>query len=74
MSDIGFSYLDELKREAYATPSTDDLVKAGTHGAGLTQLLAMNAAGYRFGDVATFVHARDHGVSARYIEALRDAG
>lgn len=74
MSDIGFSYLDELKRENYATPSTDDLVRAGTHGAGLKQLLAMNAAGYRFGDVATFVHARDHGVSATYIEALRTAG
>ena len=74
MSDIGFAYLDELKREAYATPTTDDLVRAGTHGAGLKQLLAMNAAGYRFGDVATFVHARDHGVSAKYIEALKAAG
>jgi hypothetical protein len=74
LSDIGFAYLDELKREAYATPSTDDLVRAGTHGAGLRQLLAMNAAGYRFGDVATFVRARDHGVSARYIEALKAAG
>ena len=74
MSDIGFAYLDELKREAYATPSTDDLVRAGTHGAGLKQLLAMNAAGYRFGDVATFVHARDHGVSATYIAALKAAG
>jgi hypothetical protein len=74
MGDIGFAYLDELKRENYATPSTDDLVKAGTHGAGLKQLLAMNAAGYRFGDVPTFVHARDHGVSAKYIEALRAAG
>ena len=74
MSDIGFAYLDELKREAYATPTADDLVRAGTHGAGLKQLLAMNAAGYRFGDVATFVHARDHGVSARYIEALKAAG
>ena len=74
MSDIGFAYLDELKREAYATPSADDLVRAGTHGAGLKQLLAMNAAGYRFGDVATFVHARDHGVSATYITALKAAG
>lgn len=74
MSDIGFAYLDELKREAYATPSAEDLVRAGTHGAGLKQLLAMNAAGYRFGDVASFVHARDHGVSAKYIEALKAAG
>jgi hypothetical protein len=74
MSDIGFAYLDELKREAYATPTTDDLVRAGTHGAGLRQLLAMNDAGYRFGDVATFVHARDHGVSATYITALKAAG
>ena len=46
MSDIGFASLDELKREAYATPTTEDLVRAGTHGAGLKQLLAMNAAGY----------------------------
>ena len=74
MSDVGLAYVDELKRERYATPSTDDLVRAGTHGAGLKQLLAMDAAGYRFGDVASLVHARDHGVSATYIEALRAAG
>jgi hypothetical protein len=74
LSGIGLAYVDELKRQRYATPSTDDLVRAGLHGAGLKQLLAMDAAGYRFGDVATFVHARDHGVSAKYIEALRAAG
>ncbi|WP_372782379.1 hypothetical protein [Phenylobacterium sp.] len=74
MSDIGLAYLDELKREAYATPTADDLVKAGTHGAGLRQLRAMDAAGYRFGDLATFVQLRDHGVSARYVEALRAQG
>ena len=65
MSDIGFAYIDELKREAYATPTTDDLVKAGTHAANLKYLTAMNAAGYRFGDVPSLIHARDHGVSAK---------
>ncbi|HXA38706.1 MAG TPA: hypothetical protein VNW53_06880 [Phenylobacterium sp.] len=74
MSDIGFAYLDELKREGYATPSTLDLARAAIHGAGLKQLLAMNAAGYRFGDVATLVKMRDHGVSARYVTALKDYG
>jgi hypothetical protein len=74
LNDIGFAYLDELKREAYATPNTADLVRAGIHGAGLKPLLAMNAAGYRLGDVATLVKMRDHGVTARYVTALRDAG
>jgi len=74
MNDIGLAYLDELKHEAYATPSSADLVRAGIHGAGLKSLLAMNAAGYRFGDVATLVKMRDHGVTARYVTALREAG
>ena len=67
MSDMGFDYVDELKREAYATPDTALLVKASEHGAGLRQLVAMNAAGYRFGDVENFIRIRDHGVSARYV-------
>ena len=72
--DIGLPYLDELKRERYATPTVDDLVRAGTHGAGLKQLKAMDALGYHFGDVPSLVRVRDHGVSARYIEALRSSG
>ena len=72
--DIGFPYLDELKRQGYANPGLDDLMRAGTHGAGLRHLKAMDAAGYRFGTVANLVKARDHGVSARYVEALRAAG
>jgi hypothetical protein len=72
--DIGFAYLDELKRQRYATPAVDDLVRAGQHGAGLKQLQAMDAAGYRFDDVATLVRLRDHGVSARYVEALNGYG
>ena len=74
MSDTGFAFLDELKRQAYATPSADDLVRAGTHGASLKYLTAMSEAGYRFGDVAALVHARDHGVSARFVGELKAAG
>jgi hypothetical protein len=74
MNDIGLGYVDELKREGYATPAVDDLVRAGTHGAGMKQLTAMDAAGYRFGDVATLVRMRDHGVSAKYIGTLKDFG
>lgn len=74
MNDVGLAYLDELKREGYATPTAGDLARAAIHGAGLKQLLAMNAAGYRFGDVATLVKMRDHGVSARYVTALKDYG
>jgi hypothetical protein len=72
--DIGFAYLDELKRQRYATPGVADLVRAGEHGAGLRQLAAFDAAGYRFGDVPTLIKVRDHGVSARYVEALNGYG
>ena len=72
--DIVFAYLDELKREDYATPDATDLVHAGTHGAGMKHLLAMNAAGYRFGDVATLVKLRDHGISAHYVGSLTELG
>jgi hypothetical protein len=74
MFDMGYAYLDELKRQGYATPSSDDLLRAATHGAGLKTLKAMDAAGYRFSDVASLVHARDHGVSPRFLQALADAG
>ena len=74
MGDMGYAYLDELKREAYATPDVALLVKAGEHGAGLRQLTAMNAAGYRFGDVENFIRIRDHGVSARYVGELAGYG
>lgn len=74
LHDIGLAYVDELKREGYATPAAGDLVLAGTHGAGLRQLKAMDAVGYRFGDVASLVRVRDHGVSAAYIQALRSYG
>ncbi len=74
MFDIGLPYLDELKRERYATPTLQELVMAGTHGAGLKQLKAMDAVGYHFGDVSSLIRVRDHGVSARYIEGLRGYG
>ena len=73
-SNIGLDYVDELKREHYATPTPENLVQAGQHGASLKQLKAMDAAGYRFGDVPTLVRVRDHGVSARYLEELRKDG
>lgn len=72
--DIGFTYLDELKRDGYATPSADTLGRAGPHGAGLKQLRALDAAGYRLGDVESLIRVRDHGVSARYVEALSRYG
>ena len=72
--NIGYDYVDELKRQAYATPTPDDLVHAGEHGASLKQLRAFDAAGYRFHDLAALSRVRDHGVSARFIEALRVDG
>ncbi len=74
MGDMGYAYLDELKREAYATPDVALLVKAGEHGASLRQLVAMDAAGYRFGDVENFIRVRDHGVSAKYVGELKGYG
>jgi hypothetical protein len=74
MGDMGFDYVDELKREAYATPDAATLVRAGEHGASLKQLRAMDAAGYRFGTVENFIRIRDHGVSARYVSELKGYG
>ncbi len=74
MGDMGFAYLDELKHEAYATPDAATLVEASEHGAGLRQLKALDAAGYRFGTVQALIRVRDHGVSARYVTELADYG
>jgi hypothetical protein len=74
MGDMGFAYVDELKRQAYATPDAATLVKAGEHGVSMHQLKAMDAAGYRFGDLESFIHVRDHGVSARYVAELDGYG
>jgi len=74
LHDLGLAYVDELNRQRYAKPTPTDLVAAAHHGAGLKQLQAMDAVGYRFGDVATLVRVRDHGVSARYITELKAYG
>jgi hypothetical protein len=74
MDDIGVAYLDELRRQRYATVSVDDLVRAGDHGVGMRYLTAMGQAGYRVGQIGALVQLRDHGVSTRYIEELQAAG
>lgn len=74
MHDMGFAYVDELKRQRYATPDADGLILAAEHGVSLRQLKGFDAAGYRFGDVTTLVKVRDHGVSSRYVEALNSYG
>ncbi|HEY3950538.1 hypothetical protein [Phenylobacterium sp.] len=74
MSDMGFAYLDELKRQRYATPDARSLVRAATHAANLKYLTAMDAAGYRVGDVESLIRMRDHGVSTTYVAELRSYG
>jgi hypothetical protein len=74
LSDVGFAYLDELKRQHYATPDAATLVRAATHAANLKYLIAMDAAGYRVGDVESLIHLRDHGVSSAYVAELKSYG
>ncbi len=74
IADIGFAYVDELGRQAYAKPTPDDLVRAGQHGASLTYLKTMGGLGYRMGQVGDLIRARDHGVTANYVQGLASAG
>ena len=74
LADVGFNYLDELKRGGYATPSAPLLVEAIHHGVNLRHLTAINATGYRFGTLETLIHLRDHGVSDRYLTDLHTYG
>jgi hypothetical protein len=73
-SDVGRAYVEELTRQGYATPSVDDLRRAGQHGVSLAYLRDMGAAGYRADSLANLVRLRDHGVSLRYVAELRAAG
>ncbi|MGZ6020523.1 MAG: hypothetical protein ACXWKO_17800, partial [Phenylobacterium sp.] len=74
ISDVGFNYLDELKRGGYATPSAPTLIDAIHHGVNLRHLVAYNATGYRFGNLETLIRLRDHGVSDRYLTDLHGYG
>lgn len=74
MADVGADYLDELRRQRYATPSVDELVRAAHHGVSLRYLKEMDAVGYRRPKLSDLVTLRDHGVNARYVEGLKAAG
>ncbi|MBS0360203.1 MAG: hypothetical protein JSR98_02385 [Proteobacteria bacterium] len=74
ISDMGFAYLDELKRQRYATPDSKTLARAAMHAANLKYLTAMDAAGYRVGDVESLIRMRDHGVSSNYVAELKSYG
>jgi hypothetical protein len=73
-ADIGRAYLDELARQGYATPTVDDLRRAGQHGVTLAYVRDMGQAGYRAGALSELIRIRDHGVNQRYVQALKDAG
>jgi hypothetical protein len=74
IGDVGFNYLDELKRGGYATPSAPLLIDAIHHGVNLRHLVAYNATGYRFGTLDALIRLRDHGVSDRYLTDLHGYG
>jgi hypothetical protein len=74
LHDVGTAYLDELKRQHYATASVDDLVRAGEHGVRLSWLQEMDASGYRAGRLPDVIAARDHGVGPRQVAELKAAG
>lgn len=74
MADVGGAYLDELRRQRYAPPTVEGLVRAAQHGVNLRYLKGMDAAGYRLADLDGLITLRDHGVGPRYIEGLKAAG
>jgi hypothetical protein len=74
LSDLGFNYLDEVKRGGYPTPSATVMLEAFHHGVRLRQLTELNATGYRFGTLEAVIRLRDHGVNARYLTELHGYG
>ena len=74
MSDIGRTYLDELRRQRYETPTVAELASAGDHGVRLDYLVAMGGHGYRVGRLASLIRMRDHGVTPDYIAELARLG
>ena len=74
LHDVGVDYLDELRREGYATPSVGDLARAGEHGVRIAYLQGLAAEGYRGGRLDEVTLARDHGVTPASVQELRQAG
>lgn len=72
--DLGYAYLDELKRQDYARPDVTEIVRAGDHGADLAYLKAMGGRGYRVGSLAALIDMRDHGVTPDYVSELARLG
>ena len=75
MGDMGYAYVDELKREAYATPDVGLLIKAGASTArACASSPRWTRPVIRFGDLDSFIKIRDHGISARYVGELKGYG
>ena len=74
VADIGAAYLEELRRQRYATASVADLVQAGQHGADLRFLQGMGALGYHVQTLPALVRMVDHGANPAYVEALARQG
>ena len=72
--DIGFAFLDELKRQGYAPAGVADLVRAAEHGVDLAYLKGMGGRGYRVGSLAALIRMRDHGVTPDYVSELARLG
>jgi hypothetical protein len=72
--DLGYAWLDEMKRQGYARPTVTEIVRAGDHGTDLEYLKGMGGRGYRVGSLAALIDMRDHGVTPDYVSELARLG
>jgi hypothetical protein len=72
--DTGYALIEELVRQHYARPTLDEFVSAGSNGIDVDYLRAMDAAGYRFGDVRTLIRAQANSVSPQFVLDLKTRG
>ena len=73
-SDIGFTFLDELHAQRYASPVLAQLIKAAQNGIGLDFLRQMGALGYRLGIIDALTYQRQNGVSPEFVRDLAAQG
>src|SRR5262249_39791934 len=73
-ADIGFAFLDELSAQGIQPVRLRDLLRAATHGVGLSYLRGMGQLGRRFDSVDKLIELAEHGVNPQFIRELEAEG
>jgi beta-lactamase regulating signal transducer with metallopeptidase domain len=71
---LSLEYIDELRKEGYATPSPAELVNAAMSGADLSYTRQMNALGYRMRTLGSLIALSNEGVGPALVRQLSAMG